>query len=45
MIKYRIHLRVFGGVRCGQRHIYNSTFFPKEVTCESCKRLMKGEVK
>lgn len=53
MIALRIHYLVGripllidpnGKARCGNP-CRNWTIYPAEVTCESCKKLMKGEVK
>lgn len=43
MIKHRIHYIVPGGIRCGRNYWHNSTHIPSGVTCESCKKLMKGQ--
>lgn len=44
MIKLRIHYLVPGGVRCGRQWWYNATAKPADVTCLSCKTLMKKEL-
>ena len=47
MNKLRIHfvLSLGMGPRCGTLYAKNGTVHPFRVTCGSCKRLMKGEVK
>jgi hypothetical protein len=45
MTEYRVHYMVWGYPRCGSPSFRNETTDPTKVTCETCKRLMKGEVK
>lgn len=44
MTPLRTHYLHLGAARCGNP-LRNWTVDPKRVTCETCKRLMKGEVK
>jgi len=45
MIEHRIHHWIrLGQVRCGQARFKNATTVPADVTCENCKKLMKGTV-
>jgi hypothetical protein len=45
MTTYRTHYLTLGGARCGNPMRRNWTVDPTGVTCESCKRLMKGDMK
>lgn len=45
MTKLRIHYLIHGGARCGNPLRRNWTVDPKQVTCETCKRLMEREIK
>ena len=45
MIPLRTHYLYNGTARCGNPLRRNWTVDPMRVTCGSCKRLMKGEVR
>lgn len=45
MTSYRIHFRVNRVIRCGHPHALNWTYDPDIVTCKTCLKLLKGEVK
>lgn len=44
-LNYRVHYLLNGTARCGNPMRRNWTVDPKQVTCKTCKWLMKGEVK
>lgn len=44
MIELRIHYLTYGKARCGNPLGRNWTVDPKQVTCESCKKLMGKEL-
>lgn len=45
MISLRMHYIMNGKARCGNTTARNWTFLPQAVTCETCKKLMKKDIR